>query len=92
VATFPLSIVYVWSSADFDQTIHDAIWASVEYLRAVVIQEQGAALASAPLYNNYAMFDTPLTSLYIENVPKLQALAQMYDPQGVMKLAGGFKF
>lgn len=92
VATLPLNIYYAWSSELSDQQFYDAIYASANHLKSIIAAEQGDSVTSSPIYNNYAMYDTPLESLYGENVPTLQALAQKYDPEGVMKLAGGFKF
>jgi len=36
--------------------------------------------------------DTPLERMYGTNVAKLKALRKEVDPNGVMGLAGGFKF
>lgn len=91
VATRPLNLYYAWSSELADQKFHDAIYASANYLKSIIAAEQGESVVSSVIYNNYAMYDTPLESLYGENVPTLQALAQKYDPQSVMRLAGGFK-
>ncbi|EJD05648.1 FAD-binding domain-containing protein [Fomitiporia mediterranea MF3/22] len=44
------------------------------------------------LYPNYAIADTPLELLYGDNVERLRQIATKYDPQGVMKLTGGFHF
>ncbi|KAJ6529113.1 FAD dependent oxidoreductase [Mycena vulgaris] len=43
-------------------------------------------------YTNYAMYDTPLSDIYGQNVPRLQSIKKAVDPQNVMGLAGGFKF
>ena len=59
---------------------------------AKVVAAEGQDVAGESLYNNYAIFDTPLESLYGDNVAKLQALRAKYDPEGVMALAGGWKF
>jgi hypothetical protein len=91
VVTRPLHIYYAWIAAASDDTFHDAIYASAEQLKSIVVQDSGAEYNSAPLYSNYAIYNTPVELLYKENIPTLKALAQKYDPQGVMKLTGGFK-
>ena len=59
---------------------------------AEVAQSEGQDVADAALYGNYAMFDTPLERIYGANVDGLRAVKARHDPQGVMALAGGFKF
>ena len=48
-------------------------------------------VGSLPLYPNYARFDTPIEAIYGSNLPRLQELKAIYDPEDVMGLAGGFK-
>jgi hypothetical protein len=57
----------------------------------VAIQD-GQAVGSAPLYTNYALYDTPLNRIYGANLPRLKAIKAAVDPGNVMGLAGGFKF
>jgi len=91
-ATFPLNLIYTWSLSSFDQDFYEAISASAAHLESLIVQEQGSQLESAPLYPNYAIYGTSLQEMYGENVDVLEELARNYDPEGVMKLAGGFKF
>lgn len=56
------------------------------------IAEGQTELSGAPVYPNYAIFDTPLTTMYGSNLPGLQSLKASIDPTNVMGLAGGFKF
>ncbi|TDL26136.1 FAD-binding domain-containing protein [Rickenella mellea] len=44
------------------------------------------------LYPNYALADTPLELMYGKNVERLAEIAKKFDPKGVMRLTGGFKF
>ena len=64
---------------------------SAARIRDVAI-EDGQDITNAPLYPNYALFDTPLSDMYGGNVDKLRALRQRVDPHDVMGLAGGFRF
>ena len=59
---------------------------------ARAVEAEGQDVADAELYNNYAIFDTPLERMYGGNVARLAALREQYDPEGVMALAGGWKF
>lgn len=54
--------------------------------------EEGQSRWTDILYPNYAIADTPLELMYGDNLPRLNALARQYDPDGVMQLTGGFKF
>ena len=74
----------VWQSASQDAEVLDLTRASAARIQAVV----GAKL---PRYPNYAITGTPIEDIYGHNVEKLHALAEVIDPEGVMKLAGGFK-
>ena len=64
---------------------------SAARLTQVAVSE-GQDVADAALYNNYAIFDTPLERIYGGNVERLRALKTQYDPENVMGLAGGWKF
>ena len=49
------------------------------------------AVNGAPVYPNYAIYDTPLENLYGGNLAALRSLKTAVDPGNVMGLAGGFK-
>ncbi|EJF59882.1 FAD dependent oxidoreductase [Dichomitus squalens LYAD-421 SS1] len=87
----PLNIYYAYSDAGQDETFWDAARQSAAQLTAVAVAD-GQDVADAPLYGNYAIFDTPLERIYGQNVDALKALKAKYDPEGVMALAGGWKF
>jgi len=59
-------------------------------VQAVAIA-QNQSRADDLLYPNYALADTPLELVYGQNIAQLRKLARKFDPQGVMKLTGGFK-
>jgi len=89
----PLNLYFAWAPTDsaFDSTFHDALKQSAAHLTTVALGD-GQAIADAPLYTNYALYDTPLERIYGDNVPRLQAIKTAVDPGNVMGLAGGFKF
>ena len=87
----PLNIYYAYTDAGQDETFWDAARQSAAQLTAVAVGE-GQDVADATLYGNYAIFDTPLERVFGSNVDALKALKAKYDPEGVMALAGGWKF
>ena len=87
----PLNIYYAYTDAGEDETFWDAARQSAAQLTAVAVGE-GQDVADATLYGNYAIFDTPLERIFGDNVDALKALKAKYDPEGVMALAGGWKF
>jgi hypothetical protein len=87
----PLNVYYAWLAEENDDTFHNAVKQSVDQLRAVAVSE-GQQIEQAPLYPNYAIYDTPLETMYGGNLGRLQALKKLHDPNNVMGLAGGFKF
>ncbi len=87
----PLNLAYAWAVADYDDIFFEAIRQSTATIRAAAIAE-GQDIANAPMYPNYALFDTPLNEIYGNNVHKLKSLRKKVDPADVMGLAGGFKF
>ncbi len=87
----PLGFLFAWLNATYDDFFHDAIHRSAKRIRDVAIQD-GQEITHAPLYPNYAIFDTPLRDIYGANVDKLHRLRKRVDPDNVMELTGGFKF
>ncbi|KIJ50387.1 hypothetical protein M422DRAFT_777110 [Sphaerobolus stellatus SS14] len=87
----PFNIYYAWTSSLFDDDFHTAIKTSATAIYNAAIAE-GQSIAGAPIYPNYALYDTPLAAMYGDNVARLTALKQRIDPGNVMRLAGGFKF
>ncbi|KAF9009152.1 FAD-binding domain-containing protein [Hymenopellis radicata] len=49
------------------------------------------AIQDVALYPNYALFDTPPSRIFGDNVERLKAIKARVDPHDVMGLAGGFK-
>ena len=75
-----------------DDLMFDSIKKSTDHLTKVA-EAEGQDLSDLSLYGNYAVFDTPLESIYgASNLDKLRLLKFQYDPADVMGLAGGWKF
>jgi len=91
VATSPMNIFFEWENPAYDADYLAAITETAARLRNLVANEQGALYENSPRYENYAVYDTPLASIYGENLPVLQRLKEKYDPKGVMNLADGWK-
>ena len=68
----------------------DAMRCSAASLVEVGIQN-GQDLENAAPYINYALFGTPLKTLYGEHLGRLGEIKKKYDPDNVMGLAGGWK-
>lgn len=83
----PLKIYYSWVNETVDDAMHATIRES-----ACRLQQLSGTSGKAPLYPNYAIYDTPLEMIYGANLPRLRSLRQCVDPDNIMGLAGGFKF
>ncbi|KAI0825986.1 FAD dependent oxidoreductase [Irpex lacteus] len=90
-ALLPLNLYYAWSFPAGDDTIRDAIVQSAEQITKVAVSE-GQDIANAPLYSNYAIDSTSKDRIFGDNLPLLKSLKAQLDPNGVMDLAGGWKF
>ena len=88
---FPLNFYIGWASPSADELMQNATRTSIERLHNHAIA-LGQTIDGAPLYSNYAMFDTALESIYGDNLQRLKLIKQEVDPSNVMGLAGGFKF
>jgi len=87
----PLNIYYAWILPLSDNVFQDAIRQSAARIRYAAVAEDQALSQDAPVYPNYAIFDTPLSQLYGGNLPFLKSVKAIVDPNNVMGLAGGFK-
>jgi hypothetical protein len=85
----PLFILYSWLLSS-DANILNAMEQSAAQLNAVAAKEGQAP--GLPLYDNYALFNTPLGAMYGGNLAELQSIKATIDPNNVMGLTGGFKF
>jgi hypothetical protein len=87
----PLNLYFAWTDPLSDRAFQKAIRESTAFLKAQALAG-GQDVEKAPVYGNYAIFDTPLKDIYGNNVPRLRRIKETYDPQDVMGLAGGYKF
>ena len=86
------SLVYVsWTNASADEFMTDAIRRSAASLVEAGIQD-GQDLKNAAPYVNYALFGTPLERMYGGHLERLREIRKKYDPNDIMRLAGGWKF
>lgn len=87
----PIVLYFAWISEFSDDMMHNAVRQSTSTLldKAVSL---GQDVKDAPLYGNCALFDTPLERMYGNNLERLRKIKHQVDPDGVMNLAGGFKF
>lgn len=90
-AILPMNIYYSWNSSSSDSLINNVMQTSASYLTSLAVSE-GQAVSNAPLYPNYAIYDTPLSRMYDDNLSRLQSIKAQYDPDNVMGLTGGWKF
>ncbi|KAJ7764427.1 FAD-binding domain-containing protein [Mycena metata] len=87
----PLNLHFAWTPSTSDDLMHAALRQSAAHLTQVAMNE-GQAIVDAPLYTNYALYDTALERIYGPNLPRLRRIKKEVDPGNVMGLAGGFKF
>ncbi|KAF7362248.1 Bifunctional solanapyrone synthase [Mycena venus] len=89
VALCPTNFFFLWLPSTSDDIFHDAMHQSISQIKALATAQ---GVLGSSKYTNYAMYDTPLSDIYGQNVPRLQSIKKAVDPQNVMGLAGGFKF
>jgi hypothetical protein len=71
--------------------MHSFAKQSAEHLKREAIAE-GQNIQDAALYPNYAIAGTGLEEMYGDHLLRLREIRQRVDPDGVMDLAGGWKF
>ncbi|KAG7095625.1 hypothetical protein E1B28_006349 [Marasmius oreades] len=91
VMYLPFNVYYAWTFSFSDSKFHDTIRASVQHLTNVAVAEGQSGVETASPYPNYAMYDTPVTRIYGENLGRLQSVKARVDPSNIMRLTGGFK-
>jgi hypothetical protein len=67
----------------FEQAIRD--------IKEQLLAESQTDIVNAPLYPNYAMWDTPVQKLHGSNLPALKLVKLRVDPLNVVGLTEGFK-
>ncbi len=87
----PSSIYLGWTNASADGFMAEAMRLSHASLVEAGIKD-GQDLENAAPYINYALFGTPLKTMYGDHLERLHEIKKRYDPEDVMGLAGGWKF
>jgi len=87
----PTAFIWFWPDESSDAAGLAAVRNAVTAITETAVQEK-QNIAQLMQYPNYAIGDFPLEGLYGSNLPRLQKIAKQYDPQGMMRRAGGFKF
>ncbi|RXW13918.1 hypothetical protein EST38_g11934 [Candolleomyces aberdarensis] len=87
----PFNIMISWANATDDEVIAEVVKKIRNRLSKALVAEGQSDIVDAPLYPNYALYDTPVKRIYGSNLPALKALKARVDPANVMGLAGGFK-
>jgi hypothetical protein len=90
-AVFPSVVIIEWSDASLDEMVVFALRQISKAIRAAALAD-GQNVSHAAKYANYALFGTPLEDIYGGNVDRLRGIRAAIDPEGVMGLAGGWKF
>ncbi|KAF9465136.1 FAD-binding domain-containing protein [Collybia nuda] len=90
----PTGMVFAYTAdpaqaAKYEPIFKAAIRESAAFLTQAA--ERSGQPSDAVVYPNYAIFDTPLTDIYGDNLPRLVKLKKRVDPFNVMGLAGGWK-
>jgi hypothetical protein len=88
---FPSLLTAHWSNASLDDTMAFALRNISDTIHSAALAD-GQKVSRAAKYPNYALFRTPLESMYGGNVEKLRKIRAAIDPDGVMGLTGGWKF
>ena len=90
-AIFPSNLLVEWSNASLDETMASALRQISHTIHTTALTD-GQNVSDAALYVNYALYGTPLKDMYGGNVERLRKIRAAVDPDGVMGLAGGWKF
>jgi len=87
----PGNIYYGYSNKSVDEYMAHSMRTSTALLIAAGIKD-GQDLENAAPYPNYALFGTPLEKMYGGHLARLRRIREEYDPEDIMRLAGGWKF
>jgi Berberine and berberine like len=90
-AILPSVLSLQWSNASLDDTMAFALRDIADTVHNAALVD-GQNVSQASVYVNYAIFGTPLVDMYGGNVERLRKIRATVDPEGVMGLAGGWKF
>ena len=86
----PTNVFFSFANSSLYDFMHAQQNAATNAIRAAADAE-GQNITNAFQYSNYALEEVTAEQLFGANVPRLQAIQAAVDPDGVMKLAGGYK-
>ncbi|KAH6718370.1 hypothetical protein BKA61DRAFT_599528 [Leptodontidium sp. MPI-SDFR-AT-0119] len=91
-SSLPLNLYFAWDDPEKDAFWRGIMQQSVDTLTEVA-KKEGIFNAADPAYPNYALDTYSGAQLYgAANARRLRAIQARVDPNGVMGLAGGFRF
>jgi len=88
----PVGVNILWTDPAQDCNMRNLVEETVSYLWGIAVGQGQYDTFTAMSYPNYATADNQLQYIYGKNSPRLIALREQYDPEGVMLLTGGWKF
>lgn len=93
--TFPGAISVVFSDPTDAAAAAQAVTAASDRIRNIAaaagVTETAVGAPDVAMYPNYAHWSRSPDEIYGSSLPKLRELQKVYDPNGLMKRAGGFK-
>jgi hypothetical protein len=87
----PSVLAVQWSDASLDEKMAFALRQMSGAIHAAALAD-GQDVSHAAVYPNYALFGRPPEDVYGGNAERLRKIRAAIDPEGVMGLAGGWKF
>ncbi|OSX58521.1 hypothetical protein POSPLADRAFT_1152722 [Postia placenta MAD-698-R-SB12] len=87
----PTNVIFIWSNPAYDDDFANAAIQTTARLKSAAAQGANVDDAGIPSYPNYAFETTPVSQIWGSALPTLTYLKQVYDPDNVMSLAGGWK-
>ncbi|KAI0260050.1 FAD dependent oxidoreductase [Gloeopeniophorella convolvens] len=90
-ALMPTSLSLGYTNTSLDDFMAKSLREFTDTVQAVAVAD-GQNVSNAAPYVNYALFDTPLETMYGAGLPRLHSIKKSVDPHNVMGLTGGWKF
>ncbi|EIN11996.1 FAD-binding domain-containing protein [Punctularia strigosozonata HHB-11173 SS5] len=89
----PTVLLATWDNAAEDKRMLDILKAIDDSIVEFGVKAgQKIGPGDAILYPNYASIDTHVENFFGRNLPELRRIQEKYDPHGLTKLTGGWKF
>lgn len=94
--TFPSAFLVAYTDPADASAARVAITSASDHIRdagaAAGVTETAVGAPDVAMYPNYAHWTNSPEEIYGSALSKLRELQMVYDPHGLMKRAGGFKF